>query len=136
MFLRKTNMVPLTLARRKYPRVTMRELELAMNDSITFLIVRHPFERLLSAYRDKLMFALPHSLHDKLGAKIVRKYRKVVSVSWENKYYMLGHSVQRPDVLIFIYRIRDCGRWHPERRPCVILCYILDLSIVGGEAEA
>lgn len=83
-FLRKTNMVPLTLARRKYPRVTMRELELAMNDSITFLIVRHPFERLLSAYRDKLMFALPHSLHDKLGAKIVRKYRKVVSVSTEN----------------------------------------------------
>lgn len=84
MFLRKTNMVPLTLARRKYPRVTMRELEVAMNDSITFLIVRHPFERLLSAYRDKLVFALPHSLHDKLGAKIVRKYRKVVCVSSEN----------------------------------------------------
>lgn len=50
-----------------------------MNDSITFLIARHPFERLLSAYRDKLIFALPHSFHDKLGTKIVRKYRKVVS---------------------------------------------------------
>lgn len=56
------------------------QLEKAMNDSITFLIVRHPFERLLSAYRDKIMFALPHSLHDKMGMKIVRKYRKHVSI--------------------------------------------------------
>lgn len=51
-----------------------------MNDSISFLIVRHPFERLLSAYRDKIMFAIPHSLHDKLGLKIIRKYRKNVSL--------------------------------------------------------
>lgn len=52
-----------------------------MNVSVSFLIVRHPFERLLSAYRDKIMFAIPHSLHDKLGIKIIRKYRKNVSYS-------------------------------------------------------
>lgn len=79
LFLRKTNIVPLTLARRKYQRISMEQLERAQNDSITFVVVRHPFERLLSAYRDKLMFAVPHSLHDKMGRKIIRKYRKVVS---------------------------------------------------------
>lgn len=55
------------------------QLEKALNVSVSFLIVRHPFERLLSAYRDKIMFAIPHSLHDKLGNKIIRKYRKNVS---------------------------------------------------------
>lgn len=55
------------------------QLDKAMNNSVTFIIVRHPFERLLSGYRDKIMFALPHTLHDKLGIRIVRKYRKYVS---------------------------------------------------------
>lgn len=56
-----------------------------MNESTSFLIVRHPFQRLLSAYRDKIMFAIPHSLHDKLGNKIIRKYRKNVSVCFEKE---------------------------------------------------
>lgn len=55
------------------------QLNDALNNSISFLIVRHPFERLLSAYRDKLQFALPHTFHQKLGNMIIRKYRKAVS---------------------------------------------------------
>lgn len=77
--LKRTKTVPLTLARRKYPRVSVDELEAAQNDSITFLIVRHPFERLLSAYRDKFIYAVPHSYHDKLGNYIIRRFRKQVS---------------------------------------------------------
>lgn len=50
-----------------------------MNISTSFLITRHPFERLLSAYRDKLQYALPHTFHQKLGNMIVRKFRKPVS---------------------------------------------------------
>jgi chondroitin 4-sulfotransferase 11 len=46
---------------------------------LSFIIVRHPFERLLSAYRDKLQYALPHTFHQKLGNMIVRKFRKAVS---------------------------------------------------------
>lgn len=56
------------------------QLHAAQNNSITFLIARHPFERLLSAYRDKFVYAIPHSFHDKLGRKIVRTYRKKVQI--------------------------------------------------------
>lgn len=74
--MKNSNLVPLTLARKKYPRPTLTELEEAIEDSVTFLIVRHPFERLLSAYRDKLLLPLPLSHHQKLGAQIIAKYRR------------------------------------------------------------
>ncbi|XP_034482972.1 carbohydrate sulfotransferase 11 isoform X1 [Drosophila innubila] len=75
-YLHKTKKILLNLARERYPRVTLQELREAQNDSITFIIARNPFERLLSAYRDKIVFALPYSFHDKLGRSIVRTYRK------------------------------------------------------------
>lgn len=54
------------------------QLQDAMKTSVTFLIVRHPFERLLSAYRDKIQFAIPYTFHQKLGNQIIRKYRHKV----------------------------------------------------------
>ncbi|XP_017844494.1 carbohydrate sulfotransferase 11 isoform X1 [Drosophila busckii] len=75
-YLLHTKKILLNLARERYPRVTLDELREAQNDSITFIIARNPFERLLSAYRDKIVFALPYSFHDKLGRTIVRGYRK------------------------------------------------------------
>ncbi|XP_067646294.1 carbohydrate sulfotransferase 11 isoform X1 [Eurosta solidaginis] len=75
-FLQRTKEVFLNLARERYPRVSIEQLREAQNDSITFMIARDPFERLLSAYRDKMVFAIPHSYHDKLGRRIVRKYRR------------------------------------------------------------
>lgn len=93
-FLRKTNVVSLSLARRKYPRVTAAELLRAQNDSTTFLIVRHPFERLLSAYRDKFMYAVPHSYHDKLGNQIIKKYRPAKPKLWiQTKWPSFGEFV-------------------------------------------
>jgi len=53
----------------------------ALNDSFVFLVVRHPFERLLSAYRDKLeniRVGLQHGtehFYQKYGRRIVEKYR-------------------------------------------------------------
>ncbi|XP_043215528.1 carbohydrate sulfotransferase 11-like isoform X3 [Amphibalanus amphitrite] len=54
----------------------------AMNDSFLFLVVRHPFERLISAYRDKLeniRVGLEHGtehFYKKYGRRIVEKYRR------------------------------------------------------------
>nr|XP_023023217.1 carbohydrate sulfotransferase 11-like [Leptinotarsa decemlineata] len=74
-FLKKSKLVPMTLARQRYPRPSLFALRKAFNTSISFLIVRHPLERLLSAYRDKLQYALPHTHHKKLGNEIIMKYR-------------------------------------------------------------
>lgn len=74
-YLKRSKLVPLNLARKKYLRPSWPELREALNDSISFLIVRHPLERLLSAYRDKLQFALPFTPHQKLGYQIILKYR-------------------------------------------------------------
>ncbi|RVE48297.1 hypothetical protein evm_007048 [Chilo suppressalis] len=76
-FLDKTKEVPLELARRKYGRPTVAMIKKAQADSIAFIIVRHPLERLASGYNDKIVHAWPKSFHDKLGQKILKKYRKV-----------------------------------------------------------
>uniref|UniRef100_A0A2A4JZE3 Carbohydrate sulfotransferase n=1 Tax=Heliothis virescens TaxID=7102 RepID=A0A2A4JZE3_HELVI len=75
-FLDKTQEVPLQLARRKYARPTTEMIKKAQGDSITFLIVRHPLERLASAYNDKIVHAWPKSFHDKMGHRIIKKYRR------------------------------------------------------------
>ncbi|XP_054277247.1 carbohydrate sulfotransferase 11-like [Macrosteles quadrilineatus] len=77
-FLRRSNIVPLQLARKRYPRPTVKELHAALNDSLAFLIVRHPLERLLSAYRDKIQYALPNTHHAKLGQRIVLQFRNKI----------------------------------------------------------
>ncbi|XP_073953775.1 carbohydrate sulfotransferase 11 isoform X2 [Choristoneura fumiferana] len=75
-FLDKTKEVPLGLARKKYARPSAEMIKKAQVDSISFLIVRHPLERLASAYNDKIVHAWPKSFHDKMGYRIIRKYRK------------------------------------------------------------
>lgn len=83
-FLKATKAVPVYLARQRYPRPTAEELGKFLNDSISFLIVRHPFERLLSGYRDKFEQSLPHTFHSKLGFYIVSHYRVKVSSEDQN----------------------------------------------------
>ncbi|CAH0380876.1 unnamed protein product [Bemisia tabaci] len=53
--LRKSKISLIELARRRYPRPSAAELLAVANTSHTFIIARHPFERLLSAYRDKIL---------------------------------------------------------------------------------
>jgi len=51
------------------------QLYAAMNTSIAFIVGRNPFERLVSAYRDKILNAFQGSEHDTLGkVKQIKKY--------------------------------------------------------------
>ncbi|XP_066249722.1 carbohydrate sulfotransferase 11-like [Euwallacea similis] len=77
-FLRKSRTPPLHLARQKYGRPSLEALLKALEDNkvVSFLVVRHPLERLLSAYRDKIQNAVSGSHHFKLGKDIIRNYRK------------------------------------------------------------
>ncbi|XP_011701472.1 PREDICTED: carbohydrate sulfotransferase 11-like [Wasmannia auropunctata] len=71
-----------TIARRAIPELEYPEADRVLNASRRLLVVRHPFERLLSAYRDKLENSVAGREHGtlhfyrKYGAKIVRKYRR------------------------------------------------------------
>ncbi|XP_041976125.1 carbohydrate sulfotransferase 11 [Aricia agestis] len=76
-FLARTRHTPLTLARKKFPRPSIEELEDAVNTPgvVSLLVVREPFVRLLSAYRDKLENISP-PYYRKLAREIVSKHRE------------------------------------------------------------
>ncbi|XP_014230650.1 carbohydrate sulfotransferase 11-like [Trichogramma pretiosum] len=69
------------IARRLMPEIDLPLAESLLNSSAKLLIVRHPFERLLSAYRDKLENSVAGREHGtlhfykKFGSKIVAKFR-------------------------------------------------------------
>eukprot|EP00090_Calanus_glacialis_P010167 TRINITY_DN18556_c0_g1_i1.p1 TRINITY_DN18556_c0_g1~~TRINITY_DN18556_c0_g1_i1.p1 ORF type:complete len:359 (-),score=48.11 TRINITY_DN18556_c0_g1_i1:87-1163(-) len=78
-FLKKTKKVPLTLARERYPRPSVNQLKqvLSLPNVTSVIIGRNPFERLVSAYKDKIFGALPGTFHDKMRRKITQTYRNV-----------------------------------------------------------
>uniref|UniRef100_A0A336LSE2 Carbohydrate sulfotransferase n=1 Tax=Culicoides sonorensis TaxID=179676 RepID=A0A336LSE2_CULSO len=74
-YLQRTKASPLELARKRFPRPSQPELIEALSSSVSFLIVREPFERLLSAYRNKLE-GCRNKYYKLLGEQIVRKFRR------------------------------------------------------------
>uniref|UniRef100_A0A1B0D8W1 Carbohydrate sulfotransferase n=1 Tax=Phlebotomus papatasi TaxID=29031 RepID=A0A1B0D8W1_PHLPP len=74
-YLQRTKTSPLELARQRFPRPTLPELADSLANSISFLIVREPFERLLSAYRNKIE-GFRNKYYKILAEQIVKKYRK------------------------------------------------------------
>ncbi|XP_053602588.1 carbohydrate sulfotransferase 11-like isoform X2 [Plodia interpunctella] len=76
MFLSRTRQAPLMLARKKFPRPTEEELKNAvkMPGVTSLLVVREPFVRLLSAYRDKLEKVTPY--YRKMAKTIVAENRE------------------------------------------------------------
>lgn len=104
-FLKASKAVPVALARQRYPRPTAEQLANYLNDSLSFLIVRHPFERLLSGYRDKFEQSLPNTFHSKLGSHIVSHYRKKVSLT-SNNIFELHQFIYRIGALRGTRRIR------------------------------
>lgn len=73
--MQRTKASPLELARKRFARPSSAELSEALSNSLSFLIVREPFERLLSAYRNKLE-GHRNKYYKLLGEQIVKEYRK------------------------------------------------------------
>lgn len=59
-----------------------------MENSTTFLVVREPFERILSAYRDKYEHGR-NSYYKKFGDKMIRKFRNSNSTNQVNTDIMV-----------------------------------------------
>ncbi|XP_071535734.1 uncharacterized protein [Panulirus ornatus] len=64
------------VVRQYYPRISNFAAASLTNDAIRFMVVRHPFERLLSCYRDKYENASKDYYYLHYGEKMVRRYRK------------------------------------------------------------
>ena len=81
-----------------FKNINRYEQNILMNRFYTFLFVRHPFERLLSAYKDK--FANPdNSYYPKvIGSKIFKKFR----LSTENADYSSGKGVTFVEFIKFV----------------------------------
>ncbi|XP_077292620.1 carbohydrate sulfotransferase 11-like [Arctopsyche grandis] len=63
------------LAKKAYPYLGAMRVYDLLNTSKKFMIVRHPFERLLSAFRDKLEDVDKTYYHEKYGKYIMKWYR-------------------------------------------------------------
>ena len=72
-----------------FKNINQYEQNILMNRFYTFLFVRHPFERLLSAYKDK--FANPDNNYypKEIGSKILKKFRN----NTDNTDYSSGNGV-------------------------------------------
>ncbi|XP_037958197.1 carbohydrate sulfotransferase 11 [Teleopsis dalmanni] len=74
-FLQRTESQPLELARKRFPRPEINELLDVLPSSLSFLFVRNPFERIVSAYRNKLEGGR-NPYYKTLGQKVIHQYRK------------------------------------------------------------
>ena len=84
----------------------------------SFMIARNPFERILSAFRDK--FERHNTLfHTQIGKKIIRLFRENASRESLNK----GHDVTFPEFVKYIIAVSASGgelnaHWRPIYRIC------------------
>lgn len=93
-FLQRTRSSPLELARSKFPRPSFTDLNDALTNSISFLTVREPFERLLSAYRNKLE-GCRNKYYKILGKQIVQKFRKKIKNLNQVIYILINRWSQK-----------------------------------------
>ncbi|KAK7078696.1 hypothetical protein SK128_015279 [Halocaridina rubra] len=107
---------PLNLARAKYKRPSVSEVDearSALPHSITFIIVRHPFSRLISGYRDKILSQ--KSYYRPLAAKMLRSHPELKDQhpsDWTNQIPTKGLPV--PTFAQFVQYIIDQRK---KRRP-------------------
>lgn len=85
---------PVTLARKRYSRPTVDELQRSLNTSdppLSFMIVRHPFERLVSGYRDKILSG--NRYYSKLSRSVAKNYRGIAPPAESRNWPRFGSMV-------------------------------------------
>ncbi|KAK8735269.1 hypothetical protein OTU49_005594 [Cherax quadricarinatus] len=114
------------LLREKYPLLATALLKRIMPTTLKFMVVRHPFERVLSAYRDKLE-DYERDIKDRggyyyaiYGKRIVKAYRKFTSDD-ENHTYSLR---KEPTFREFVHYLLDTDveEYDEHWRPVSLLC--------------
>ncbi|KAK4311224.1 hypothetical protein Pmani_017258, partial [Petrolisthes manimaculis] len=82
---------PINLARKRYPRPSVRELQELFNTThppLTFMIARHPLERLVSAYRNKILSG--NRYYSRLYHTVLKSYPELGPGIQTNAYSSIG----------------------------------------------
>ncbi|CAL4098297.1 unnamed protein product [Meganyctiphanes norvegica] len=79
----------LDIVKEIFPKIEQFEDPLLSQSKNRFIIVRHPFERLLSCYRDKYEGAKNNYFYDLYGEKIISSYRNIPEIQEKYKTRLL-----------------------------------------------
>ncbi|KAH1011637.1 carbohydrate sulfotransferase 11 [Dendroctonus ponderosae] len=131
-----TNLVniPATIAHSNSSTIRLSDLPLAdikwiLNNYTLFLIARHPFERLLSAYRNKFTENITSSKYfqTRYGKHIIKKYRPTATVDELDS----GANVSFPEFVKFLLNegVNTNEHWAPIYDLC--LPCTLNYSFIG-----
>ena len=123
----------------------------ALRKSITsFIVVRHPFERLVSAYRDKLERTNKY-YYQLYGIKIVKMFRNKAIEKFGEKYFAkennygailkpdpndpkARHSSSQPSFWEFVQAVIsgeiDDGHWRPQYKFCSV-CHNFQIKTIN-----
>ena len=107
-----------------------KEIRTVLNTYFKVMFVRHPLERLLSAFRNKFTVSYNQYFPLKYGRKIIRKYRKDASQKALNK----GHDVRFEEFVKYLIDLKQSNEpYNAHWREYYKLCHpcMVQYDIIG-----